>query len=151
MAQHETLVVLDFGSQVTQLIARRVRELGVYAEILPYDLPLAELEARHPKGVILSGGPSSIYDVGAPQLDPRILELGVPVLGICYGLYAMVAGLGGEVRSAREREYGHAIITVDLPAGPMEDIAAEGATEPGHKSRSGCRTATRSSACPRAS
>ena len=133
MAQHETLVVLDFGSQVTQLIARRVRELGVYAEILPYDLPLAELEARHPKGVILSGGPSSIYDVGAPQLDPRILELGVPVLGICYGLYAMVAGLGGEVRSAREREYGHAIITVDLPAGPMEDIAAEGATEPGHR------------------
>ncbi len=133
MAQHETLVVLDFGSQVTQLIARRVRELGVYAEILPFDIPLAELEARRPKGVILSGGPSSIYDPGAPILDPRVLQLGVPILGICYGLYAMVAGLGGKVGSAREREYGHAMITVDLPAGPMTDIASEGATEPGHQ------------------
>jgi GMP synthase (glutamine-hydrolysing) len=133
VAQHETLVVLDFGSQVTQLIARRVRELGVYAEILPHDLPFEQLLARKPKGVILSGGPSSLDDEGAPQLDRRVLELGVPVLGICYGLYAMVAGLGGSVAHALEREYGHAMITVDVPAGPMEGIGAEGPTEPGHQ------------------
>jgi GMP synthase (glutamine-hydrolysing) len=133
VAQHETLVVLDFGSQVTQLIARRVRELGVYAEILPHDVPLAELIARKPRGVILSGGPSSLDDEGAPQLDARVLELGVPVLGICYGLYSMVAALGGLVTRARDREYGHAMITVDVPAGPMQDIASEGATEPGHQ------------------
>ncbi len=133
MSQHETLVVLDFGSQVTQLIARRVRELGVYAEILPYDVPLAELERRAPKGIVLSGGPSSIYDEGAPQLDARVLALGVPVLGICYGLYVMVAGLGGSVRPAKAREYGHALLTVDLPAGPMQDIAEAGPTTPGHQ------------------
>src|SRR4029079_11504240 len=92
---HETLVVIDFGSQVTQLIARRVRELGVYAEILPCDAPAARVAARNPRGIILSGGPSSIYEEGAPKLDPGVLALGVPVLGICYGLYVLVDALGG--------------------------------------------------------
>ena len=127
---HETLLVLDFGSQVTQLIARRVRELGVFAEILPFDAPLAQLQARAPKGIILSGGPASIYDDGAPQLADDVLawvlDGHVPVLGICYGMFSMVAGLGGKVRPAKEREFGHAMITVDVPAGPMTDIAAAG-------------------------
>src|SRR5690606_14751436 len=100
---HETLVVLDFGSQVTQLIARRVRELGVYAEIHPYDLPLDELKAKNPIGIVLSGGPSSIYDEGAPVMNPEVLTLGIPVMGICYGLYSLVANLGGEVVPAKER------------------------------------------------
>src|SRR5688572_2934351 len=124
---HETLLVLDFGSQVTQLIARRVRELGVYAEILAYDTPLEQLQARAPKGIILSGGPSSIYDEGAPKLRPDVLawclDEHVPALGICYGLYQMVAGLGGKVRSASEREFGHARIVVDEVAGPMLAMA----------------------------
>ncbi|MCA9684635.1 MAG: gamma-glutamyl-gamma-aminobutyrate hydrolase family protein, partial [Myxococcales bacterium] len=134
---HETLIVLDFGSQVTQLIARRVRELGVYAEILPYDHPLEALKGKKPKGIVLSGGPSSIYDEGAPQLDPAVLAWcvaeGLPVLGICYGMFAMVSGLGGKVRPAVEREYGHAVIVVDEPAGPMGEIAAEGPTARGHE------------------
>ncbi len=133
---HETLIVLDFGSQVTQLIARRARELGVFAEILPYDHDLAALRAKRPKGIVLSGGPSSIYDEGAPRLDPAVLAWaeaeGLPVLGICYGMFAMVSGLGGEVQPAQEREYGHALITVDRVAGPMSGIAAEGDTEVGH-------------------
>ncbi|NVB41784.1 glutamine-hydrolyzing GMP synthase [Pseudenhygromyxa sp. WMMC2535] len=137
VSTHETLIVLDFGSQVTQLIARRVRELGVYAEILPFDHPLDELIAKRPKGVVLSGGPSSIYDEGAPQLDPAVLRWcegqGLPVLGICYGMFAMVSGLGGKVRPAVEREYGHAMIIVDEPAGPMGEIAAQGPTERGHE------------------
>lgn len=137
---HETLIVLDFGSQVTQLIARRARELGVYAEILPFDHPLDQLKAKAPKGLILSGGPSSIYDEGAPRLDPAVLEWclaeKLPVLGICYGLFAMVMGLGGKVRPAVEREYGHANIVVDAVAGPMAGLfgeqgdAAVGSKEP---------------------
>src|SRR5690349_8716214 len=101
---HETLLILDFGSQVTQLIARRVRELGVYAEILPFDAPFEQLVARAPKGIVLSGGPSSIYDEGAPKLAADVLawclDGHVPVLGICYGMYQMVAGLGGKVGAA---------------------------------------------------
>ena len=126
---HETLVVLDFGSQVTQLIARRVRELGVYAEIHPYDLPLDELKAKNPIGIILSGGPSSIYDEGAPVMNPEVLQLGVAVMGICYGLYSLVSNLGGEVVPAKEREFGHALVDVDDSAGPMS-IYAKGETAP---------------------
>jgi GMP synthase (glutamine-hydrolysing) len=137
MQHHETLLVLDFGSQVTQLIARRVRELGVFAEILPYDAPLEQLRAHSPKGLILSGGPSSIYAEGAPRLSSEVLEWcldgHMPVLGICYGMFAMVAGLGGKVRPAKEREFGHAMIIVDEAAGPMADIAADGPTQPGHE------------------
>jgi GMP synthase (glutamine-hydrolysing) len=116
---HQTLVVLDFGSQVTQLIARRVRELGVYAEILPYHTSAEDLAARAPRAIILSGGPSSLYDEGAPQLDPAVLELGVPVLGICYGLYLIVNGSGGQVAKATHREYGPALLDVAAAEGPL--------------------------------
>ena len=121
---HQTLIVLDFGSQVTQLIARRVRELGVFAEILPYHTPAAQLAARDPRAIILSGGPSSLYDEGAPQLDPAVLQLGVPVLGICYGLYLLVAMLGGEVIAAKEREYGAATLAVEAAEGPLAAFVA---------------------------
>ena len=106
--QHETLLVIDFGSQVTQLIARRVRELGVFAEIVPCHRASERLAAlgRSVRGIVLSGGPSSIYDDGAPTMPTGVLEHGVPVLGICYGLYAMVHALGGQVARADEREYG---------------------------------------------
>ncbi len=134
---HETLLVLDFGSQVTQLIARRVRELGVYAEILPFDARLDKLRSLNPKGVILSGGPDSIYDPKAPRLarDVRdwLFDGHLPLLGICYGMYAMVVEMGGEVRPAKQREFGHAMIVVDEPSGPMTDIAADGPTEVGHE------------------
>lgn len=124
MAGHQTLVVLDFGSQVTQLIARRVRELGVFAEILPFDAELDRIQGKEPMGIILSGGPSSIYDDGAPRLDPKLLELGVPMLGICYGLYMLVDALGGEVVAATEREFGAATMHVDASAGPTKSFSA---------------------------
>jgi len=121
---HESLVVVDFGSQVTQLIARRVRELGVYAEIVPFDRVLAHLDrapsqGHEVKGIILSGGPSSIYDDQAPALAPEVLQRDIPVLGICYGLYCIVQGLGGQVVPAREREYGGAILRVLRAEGPV--------------------------------
>lgn len=119
MANHEVLVVVDFGSQVTQLIARRVRELGVYAEIVPCNHAVARLEQLQPKGIVLSGGPSSIYDDHAPPFDPAILAFGVPTLGICYGLYCLVNQLGGQVTPATEREYGAAVLEVLEPAGPV--------------------------------
>ena len=116
--EHQRLVVVDFGSQVTQLIARRIRELGVYAEIIPCDAPIAKIRERNPTGIILSGGPSSIYDEYSPKPNPELLQLGVPVLGICYGLYVIVDALGGKVTSADSREYGAAEITVDVADGP---------------------------------
>ncbi len=118
---HEKIVILDFGSQYTQLIARRVRETGVYSEILPCTVGMDEIEAREPRGLILSGGPCSVYDDEGPQLDPALLDLErprgpsgspVPVLGICYGLQAMAHQLGGEVERADHREFGRAQIQV---------------------------------------
>lgn len=116
---HQTLIVVDFGSQVTQLIARVVREQGVYAEIVPFHKALERIEATKPLGIVLSGGPSSIYDEHSPKLDPAVLQTGVPVLGICYGLYVMVDGLGGTVSEAREREYGGATLFVEEGSGPL--------------------------------
>jgi GMP synthase (glutamine-hydrolysing) len=109
---HQTILVLDFGSQYTQLIARRLRELSVYSEIVPFSTPLAALRARNPAGIILSGGPSSVYDDGAPKCDPGIFDLGTPVLGICYGMQLMTLTLGGQVRRSGHREFGHAQVTV---------------------------------------
>jgi GMP synthase (glutamine-hydrolysing) len=102
--------VLDFGSQYTQLIARRLRELSVYSEIVPFNTPVDTLRAKHPVGVILSGGPSSVSDAGAPKCDTKIFDLGTPVLGICYGMQLMTEMLGGEVRRSGHREFGHAIV-----------------------------------------
>ncbi|MFO7303611.1 MAG: glutamine-hydrolyzing GMP synthase [Acidobacteriota bacterium] len=110
---HQTILVLDFGSQYTQLIARRLRELKVYTEIVPFTIAVDELKRREPVGLILSGGPSSVFEPGAPGIERRVLELGVPVLGICYGMQLMTQLLGGRVEAAPTREFGHAEVDVD--------------------------------------
>ena len=107
---HQTILVLDFGSQFTQLIARRLRELSVYSEILPFNTPLESLRAKQPRGIILSGGPSSVREDGAPRPDPGLFALGLPTLGICYGMQLMTDMLGGEVGSAPHREFGYAVV-----------------------------------------
>jgi len=111
-SEPDTVVILDFGSQFAQLIARRIRELHVYSELLPHDTPWAEIERRRPKAIILSGGPSSVYDEGAPHPDPLIWSGGIPVLGICYGLQLMAQELGGEVAPSTRREYGPASVQI---------------------------------------
>jgi GMP synthase (glutamine-hydrolysing) len=107
------IVILDFGSQYTQLIARRVREAKVYCEILPFRVPASEIKEKSPSGIILSGGPSSVYAADAPRPDPAIWDLGLPVLGICYGMQLMTEHFGGRVKKADHREYGHADIEID--------------------------------------
>lgn len=113
MTHSEAIIVLDFGSQYTQLIARRIRELGVYSEIKPFYIDMDELRSLKPKGIILSGGPSSVYAADAPLPDPAVFELGCPVLGICYGLQIIAHLLDGQVGKAQRREYGRAFIHVD--------------------------------------
>jgi len=115
-AGRETIVVLDFGSQFSQLIARRVRELHVFSELLPFDVPLERLRALQPRGIILSGGPDSVYDPQAPRLDPGVFSLGVPVLGLCYGMQLMAHQLGGKVERVPEREYGPADFEIGTPS-----------------------------------
>lgn len=109
---NERIVILDFGSQYTQLIARRIRELQVYAEIVPYYYPVEEIRKERPAAIILSGGPSSTYDKGAPQASPEIFGLDIPILGICYGLYQVVEAFKGKTESARSKEYGRAMINI---------------------------------------
>jgi GMP synthase (glutamine-hydrolysing) len=116
MTHEERILILDFGSQYTQLIARRVRELGVYSEIKPYSIPITELQQLQPCGIILSGGPSSVYSAEAPLPDRELFNLGIPILGICYGLQTMAYLLGGEVEKAARREYGPAEMIIDDPA-----------------------------------
>ena len=101
-----TVLVVDFGAQYAQLIARRVREASIYSEIVPHTITAAELKAKNPAAIILSGGPSSVYESGSPQLDPEILELGIPILGICYGFQVLAQALGGKVDQTGKREYG---------------------------------------------
>ncbi|GBC78086.1 GMP synthase [glutamine-hydrolyzing] [bacterium HR08] len=108
----EVVLVLDFGSQYTQLIGRRVRELGVYSEIVPFHVPLERIRERRPRALILSGGPRSVYEEGAPRCDPALLDLGIPVLGICYGVQLMAHVLGGRVVPSERREYGAAHLEV---------------------------------------
>ena len=115
---HQTIVVLDFGSQFTQLIARRLRELSVYSEILPFDTPPSAIRERNPVGLILSGGPKSVSEDGAPHCDPSIFDGGVPILGICYGMQLMTAALGGRVAPAPQREFGLATIRIQ-PQAPL--------------------------------
>lgn len=116
------ILVLDFGSQYTQLIARRVRETRVYSEIYPYNTPLKKIIDFHPRGIILSGGPSSIYDRDAPIPDLAVFELDIPVLGICYGMQLMAHCLGGKVARASKREYGQAELIIDHEAEIFDDI-----------------------------
>lgn len=109
----DKILVLDFGSQYTQLIARRIREAKVYSEIMPFNAPLAKINKFHPKGIILSGGPSSVYQEGAPICSRKIFELGIPIFGICYGMQLMTHLFGGRVAKAQKREYGKAELFVD--------------------------------------
>ncbi|MCK6571370.1 glutamine-hydrolyzing GMP synthase [Myxococcota bacterium] len=122
MSRHQTVLILDFGSQFTQLIARRVREQRVYCEILPFNAPLADIAARRPSALILSGGPASVTQDDAPRLTAGLLGLGVPVLGICYGLQAMTQALGGRVARSASREYGRAHVQVDDAADLLADL-----------------------------
>ena len=108
----QSIVVLDFGAQYSQLIARRIREQKVFSVVLPFNASLEEIRSYSPVGIILSGGPSSVYDNGAPHANKKVFELGIPVLGICYGLQFMVYALGGKVRPAAKREYGHAKVEI---------------------------------------
>ena len=109
---HQTILVLDFGSQYTQLIARRLRELSVYSEIIPFNTSIENLREKNPVGIILSGGPKSVSEAGAPKCAPEIFDIGTPVLGICYGMQLMTDELGGEVRRSGQREFGHAQVRV---------------------------------------
>jgi GMP synthase (glutamine-hydrolysing) len=107
------IVILDFGSQYSELIARRIRETQVYSEVLSYRTTAEQLRQLNPKGVILSGGPNSVYDDNAPHCDPEIWTLGIPVLGVCYGMQIMVQQLGGDVERAERGEYGKAALHLD--------------------------------------
>ena len=122
---HQTIVVLDFGSQFTQLIARRLRELSVYSEILPFDTRPADILGRNPIGIILSGGPKSVSEEGAPHCDRAVFTSGVPILGICYGMQLMTASLGGQVAPAPHREFGLATIQIAPDAPLFGSIPAE--------------------------
>jgi GMP synthase (glutamine-hydrolysing) len=116
--QHKWIAILDFGSQYTQLIARRVREQQVYSEIVRFDTPAAQLRERAPAGIILSGGPNSVFEAGAPLCDPALFDLGIPVLGICYGMQLTAKTLGGTVKPGAHREYGHTRIET-VPGSPL--------------------------------
>ena len=117
------ILVLDFGGQYAQLIARRVREARVYSELVPYDTPIEEILAREPKGIILSGGPNSVYEEGAPRMEKGLFDLGIPILGICYGMQLMALALDGKVGAVQIREYGrsdllikeHGMLFADTP------------------------------------
>ena len=104
MKNKETIIILDFYSQFNQLIARRVRECNVYSEVLPYDTPIEKIKALNPKGIIFTGGPASVYEEDAPSCDKEIFNLGVPILGICYGMQAMSHLLGGKVMKGTKKE-----------------------------------------------
>jgi GMP synthase (glutamine-hydrolysing) len=112
----ETILVLDFGSQYTQLIGRRIREANVYSEIVPFNTPLEAIRAHQPRGIILSGGPESVYESGAPACDPRVFDLGIPILGVCYGMQLIAKELGGKVEPSTHREYGSREIQTTGPS-----------------------------------
>src|SRR4051795_6981341 len=127
MVRHDEVVpILDFGAQYAQLIARRVREKGVYSELVRPDISINELKKMRPKGLILSGGPASVYEPGAPKCDPAIFDLGVPVLGICYGMQLACQVLGGEVKPGTTRgEFGRAACRIHEAEGLFAGMPSE--------------------------
>ncbi|MCA1950622.1 MAG: hypothetical protein LDL24_08615, partial [Treponema sp.] len=135
----DKIVILDFGSQTTQLIGRRIREFGVYTDIVPGDAPLTCTVLDGAKGIILSGSPSSVYDEGAPVPDPAVYTTGLPILGICYGLQRMTADHGGRVEPLPEREYGGVKVTLDTAA-VTADASAAAAAAAGSASSAGAGT-----------
>ena len=150
------VLVVDLGAQYSQLIARRIRECHVYSEIVAHDLPASELAVRRPAGIVLSGGPASVYEAGAPALDPGVFELGVPVFGICYGHQLMAQTLGGEVEATGQREYGRTLLHVTEPGLLLEDLAADEQVWMSHgdavtRAPEGFRVTSRTDAIPIAS
>jgi len=129
----ELILILDFGAQYSQLIARRVREIGVYCELHPFNLPIEKIRALHPKGIIFSGGPSSVYAEDAPHSAPEIYSLGVPVLGICYGLQLIAYQLGGEVDRSAHREFGAADVMIDDDTDLFSNLFGNGSANAGNK------------------
>ena len=123
---HDLVLVVDFGAQYAQLIARRVREAKVYSEIVPHTASAADILARRPKAIILSGGPSSVYEPGAPQLDAALVDSGTPALGICYGFMAMAQVLGGSVARTGMREYGRTAVSVTDSGALLAGLPADG-------------------------
>ncbi len=121
----ELVLVLDFGAQYAQLIARRIRECRVYSEIAPHDLPTADLLARRPRGIVLSGGPASVYEQGSPRCDPALWQAGIPILGICYGMQLMAKELGGEVAPTQIREYGRTELRIESDADIFRGLGEE--------------------------
>ena len=154
--EHQQVIVLDFGGQYNQLIARRVRECGVYCEVKPYTTPLAELKAMDPIGIIFTGGPSSVYETGAPQVDRELFTWGVPILGICYGCQLMAHALGGEVTPAQDdaaREYGKTVTYYDTTCKLFQGLPQQGVSWMSHgdymaKVPEGFALAAHSDACP---
>ena len=118
---HQTIVILDFGGQYTQLIARRVRQENVYSHVLPYSASIEEIGALSPVGIILSGGPASVLETDAPRCDEQVFKMGVPVLGICYGMQLMGLMLGGRIARAEKREYGLVPIQMDRAQSWLSD------------------------------
>ena len=153
---HQTVIVLDFGGQYNQLIARRVRECGVYCEVKPYTMPLSEIKAMAPIGIIFTGGPGSVYEEKAPHVDPAIFELGIPVLGICYGCQLMAHTLGGEVVPAQEdtaREYGRTEVRFDADCKLFQGLPEQAFTWMSHgdymaRVPEGFALTARSRSCP---
>ena len=111
--KNELILILDFGGQYNQLIARRVRECNVYSEVVPFDISIEKIKEKNPKGIIFTGGPASVYGEDSPKCCKEIFDLGIPVLGICYGMQLMTYTLGGQVAKANKREYGTIDVTID--------------------------------------
>ncbi|MEE6657984.1 glutamine-hydrolyzing GMP synthase [Pediococcus acidilactici] len=157
LSNFDKIIVLDFGSQYNQLITRRIREFGVYSELLSHKITAEEIKQINPKGIIFSGGPNSVYDDDAFRVDPEIYQLGIPILGICYGMQLMAYNLGGRVESADNREYGHADINVtDDQAALFKDLPATQTVWMSHgdlvrEVPSGFKTVATSANCPIAS
>jgi GMP synthase (glutamine-hydrolysing) len=128
----EEVIVLDYGGQYSQLIARRIRDCGVFSEMLPHDVPLEEIARRKPRGIILSGGPASVYAPDAPRLERGLLELGVPVMGICYGMQLLMHELGGRVEEADVGEFGRSELHVSTPGVLLRETPREQTRRAGH-------------------